>query len=252
MIEKMLFLSHAEVDRDLAALLEETVYLSVPGTQVFRASRVGQIAGGREWFDVVTHHLKESALYVILLSGNSVEKPWLSFETGAAWYTQRPLKPVLAPGFTPREVPEPLRFLQLLSLSDTGEAAQLFTELGGKLQDPETFVSRAVELASNDRSPSMREQGWAGIEFGEDFFALDGPLEKLPEGDPVQMPDDLPEAFKSAGYDLVFGTSGRLTDQISQGFKRIWRIVGWKRKHSLIDRVNKQQLCARAKTAKGG
>ncbi len=247
MNQRAIFLSHAATDREVAALLEETLYLSVPDVQIFRASRVGQILGGREWFDAVTSHLRDAESYIVLLSERSVTKPWVSFETGAAWYTQRPLKPVLVPGFNPSGVPEPLRFFQILSLSDANEAAQLFTELGGKLKNPQLFVSQAVELVTRDKLRSMAEQGWVGIEFGRDFYAIDGPLESLPEADPVQMPDELPDAFKQAGFDLVFGIPGRLDSQFSQGYRRIWRIVGWERKHSLIDQQNRQQLCARHK-----
>jgi hypothetical protein len=132
MPQQRLFISHAAVDRGLAGFVDETARVAIPGIQVFRASRVGQIRAGREWFDVVTRELRESDKYMVLLTEASISKPWISFETGAAWYTGRTLVPLLAPGFNPQDVPEPLRFLQLLSLGDPKQAQEAFKGFMGR------------------------------------------------------------------------------------------------------------------------
>lgn len=247
MSEQRLFISHAAVDRDLAAFLEETARVAIPGIQVFRASRVGQIRAGREWFDVVTRELREADQYMVLLTEASISKPWISFETGAAWYTERPLVPVLAPDFNPQDVPEPLRFLQLLSLGDPKQAQEAFKELGGELSDPDTFVSQASQIAQRSQRRALEDAGWKGIEFRDSYYAYDGPLEKLPEGDPVPMPEDLPQAFDQKGFESVLGIPGRLDNQFSVGFKRVWLVRNWQRKHPLLSSKEKQQLCVRSK-----
>lgn len=247
MTYRKLFISHTAVDRDLAAFLEETAYIAVPGIQVFRASGVGQIKAGREWFDVVTRELRGADLYMVLLTESSVGKPWVSFETGAAWYTKRPLVPVLAPGFHPQDVPEPLGSLQLLALGDPKEAKQAFKELGGELSDPEQFVFQASRLAQQDQRRAIQALGWKGLEFQGYYYAYDGPLVKLAEGDPVPMPEGLSRAFQQNGFECILGIPTRLNNQFAEGFKRVWFVEDWQKKHTLLSSKEKQQLCVRPK-----
>src|SRR5262245_28189223 len=127
---RQLFLSHSAEDSDLAQFLEETLRASVPGIRVFRTTRVGGIPTGKEWFNVIGSQLLASDSYLILLTPASAAKPWVCFETGAAWFSQRLLVPVLAGGLGPAGVPEPLRLLQLLSLEEHGQAGQAFRDLG--------------------------------------------------------------------------------------------------------------------------
>ena len=244
---RKLFISHAAVDRELAALLEETVIITIPGIKVFRASRVGQIKAGREWFDLVTSELRDADQFLVILTEASVGKPWVLFETGAAWYTKRPLMPILAPGFLPQNVHEPLRFLQLLSLGNPSEVAQIFKELGGNLTDPQAFVLQATKLAELGRQKAMQEKGWKGVDYEGNYYAFDGPLEMLPEADPVPMPHGLFQAFRDQGFDQVLGIPNNLTDAFSKGYKRVWLINAWQKKHPLLSQKEKQQLCVRPK-----
>jgi len=184
---------------------------------------------------------------MVLLTETSIDKPWISFETGAAWYTGRPLVPVLAPEFNAQDVPEPLRFLQLLSLGDPKQAQEAFKEIGGELFDPDAFVSRASQIAQQDQRRALQNSGWKGIEFQGSYYAYDGPLEKLPEGDPVPMPEGLPQAFDQKGFESVLGIPGRLNNQFSAGFKRVWFVESWQKKHPLLSSKEKQQLCVRSK-----
>jgi hypothetical protein len=57
----------------------------VPELDVFRTTRTGQIVPGDEWFRVITEKLKEASEYLILVTPNSVARPWMWFEAGAGW-----------------------------------------------------------------------------------------------------------------------------------------------------------------------
>src|SRR5688572_2174605 len=128
MVGTELFLSHAAADRDLAEYLELTVRRYIPGIDVFRTTRTGQIRGGREWLAEIRAHLLSADRFLILLTPASKTRPWIWFESGAIWIRDLPFVPALAGGLTPSELPEPLKSLQLLSLESSAEAAQIFLE----------------------------------------------------------------------------------------------------------------------------
>src|SRR5689334_8438821 len=130
-----IFLSHAAADAALAAFVEEQILRLVPASIVFRTSRTGQIMPGEEWFKVITTHLRESDEYLILLTPNSIARPWMWFEAGAGWMSGRRVLPVTA-ALPVSDVPEPLKFFQVYSLEEPKEASKVFEVLGGHLTDP--------------------------------------------------------------------------------------------------------------------
>lgn len=94
----VVFLGHAAADAALAEYLEAAITASVPDCDVFRTTRIGQIPSGIPWFQHVTSRLAGASRYVVLLTPISQTRPWVSFETGAAWMTGRTLVPALGGG----------------------------------------------------------------------------------------------------------------------------------------------------------
>ena len=92
---------------------------------VFRTTRLGQIPAGKEWLAVIQQNIRDADAYLVLLTPWSMSRPWINFETGAAWFSERKLVPVVAGDLAKDVVVEPLRSLQLLSLEDPAEATIL-------------------------------------------------------------------------------------------------------------------------------
>jgi hypothetical protein len=116
--KRELFLSHCATDIELAEYLEQSLRDAIPGIEVFRTTRPGGIPSGQDWFKIITEHLRVADCFLVLLTEASVQRPWISFETGAAWFSERPLVPLLAPGVVSSQVPEPIRLLQHIPLDD--------------------------------------------------------------------------------------------------------------------------------------
>jgi hypothetical protein len=229
-----IFLSHAAADVALAAFFEEQVNAAIPCAEVFRTTRVGQIPSGLPWFEHITSHLKTARQYLVLLTPLSHSRPWVSFETGAAWMTGRKLVLVAAGGISPSSVAEPLRHLQVLSLEDSDQASQVFRDLGGNLSSPSSFTSRVKELAAIGKDTALRAEGWEQIEFDGGRYAWDGPLEELKEGYAMAVPDGLQEALEAVGARLTLGENDNFLKQAAKGYRPIWNIDARLVKHRLV------------------
>lgn len=253
MIEKKsfrkLFLSHSAVDKDLAEYLELEVRRSIFSIDVFRTTRVGQIKAGTEWFNFITKQLRQADCFLILLTEGSMSRPWICFETGAAWFGGHCFIPVMAGDLKADMVPEPLRSLQLLSLESTEQASQVFRELGGELKDPDEFVIRIRELALLGKHKSLDELGWEGIEFENQFYAYEGPFQHLPIGDAVPMPEGLQSEFQKNRFDIRLCTPGRPEAALAAGYKCVWLIDKYKQRRPLLSRQENQNLYVKRRSA---
>ena len=76
-----IFVSHATSDKWLAVVLCEKLELA--GATTFRDDR--DIDGGDDIPDRIRLEIKRSRELVVLLTPNSVNRPWILLEVGAAW-----------------------------------------------------------------------------------------------------------------------------------------------------------------------
>lgn len=243
----LLFISHASVDSPVAEYLEAEVRRAIPGVEVFRTTRVGQIRAGTEWAEVVKRNLREASLFLVLLTPASVGRPWVLFEAGAAWMPRKPLVPVLAGGLRQQDVPEPLNTLQLLSIEDATHAAEAFRALGGTLREPQAFATRVRELGASALERALAEEGWQRLQFGGRTYAWEGPLHTLPDGPPFRAPNDLIQAL---GKERV-GGPWRFPDQVQQaeldGYRQLFMLDELGRKCPVMDGFG-QVLTAKPRT----
>lgn len=240
----VVFLSHAAADAALAEYVEQIIRRDVANIEVFRTTRLGQIPPGKAWFQHITNHLSGASKYVVLLTPASQSRPWVNFETGAAWMTARPLVPVLGGGLRPHEVVEPLKHLQLLSIEDPGQASQILAELGGQLTDPVVCCERAMQLGRLGKEKALDDGGWKQVELEGKRFAWEGPLEDLKESNGVPLPDGLIPALQARGMSPRTGIPGDLWNEFSQGYVQVWYIDQRMYKHAVVS-GDKQVLLAK-------
>ena len=86
-----IFLSHAASDRELAQLVHSEIMRVHPNATVFVASRAGDIRADEDWLSVIQRELRAANTYFVLLTPSSIERPWVWFETGAAWMSGKRL-----------------------------------------------------------------------------------------------------------------------------------------------------------------
>jgi len=111
------------VHRFLKKKLEKNVFLSSDKWQVF---------AGELWLDRIRQELSSAKVVILLISHKSVLRPWVNFEAGAAWLTNKAVIPVCFADMSKEELPKPYSGIQAVSLRT--EAYYLLTSVAHHLQ----------------------------------------------------------------------------------------------------------------------
>src|SRR5262249_46357706 len=118
-MKKRVFISHIAEEREIAERLKAALtrdFLRM--LDVFVSSDTESIAAGEEWLESIEHALRECTIVVILCSPESIRRPWINFEAGAAWMRDIPLIPVCHLGLRARDLLMPLSLRQGIALDD--------------------------------------------------------------------------------------------------------------------------------------
>jgi TIR domain/PBS lyase HEAT-like repeat len=107
------FISHTTLEKDLAIFLKDRIERDFLGlVSVFVSSDQASIEAGEPWLEALRRALKSANMEIILCSPNSITKPWVNFEAGAAWLQNIPVVPLCHSGLRPEALPMPLASLQ--------------------------------------------------------------------------------------------------------------------------------------------
>lgn len=246
------FISHASLDSELAELVERQLKLGNPDICVFRTTRVGQIPSGKEWLTHIQENIRASDRFLVLLTPWSMRRPWVNFEAGAAWHSEKHIVPVVAGSLEKGEVVEPLRSLQLLSLEDQSEATQAFTDLDSILGDSLQFCSAVVSICARAKVVALLEADWEGVDHDGQFYAWDGPVESLADGQPKPVPPGLVEVLSSLGREQATGMPNDLLNENSKGFSLVYLLdQKRRRKHQLVGEYSQVLLTRERPRARG-
>jgi hypothetical protein len=79
-------------------------------------SSASRIRAGELWLDRLRKELDKAKVLIALLSPKSVARPWVNFETGAAWVAGKTIIPVCFGGLLKEELPKPYSDFQAVSL----------------------------------------------------------------------------------------------------------------------------------------
>jgi hypothetical protein len=180
------------------------------------------IPAGADWLATIKKELELADGYLILLTPASIDRPWIWFETGAAWMSQRPLATASAGDVDRAAIPMPLASFQILSLEDPREATFIFQQLGGELEDPPAFCARVHELA-NAHAPQSEIGQWSGVEVASRYFAWDGSnLHQLDDRPAIPAPPELLKAISENGLVPTFGLKAKLMNHLATGRHQVF------------------------------
>lgn len=107
------FISYSSKDLQLAAEMKGLI--EVPGIAVFLADM--SIPPGEVWSDRIRAALRESDAALLLLTPDSVERPWVMAEIGALWVLDKPYVPAVM--YVPDKLPEFITRRQCIDISTT-------------------------------------------------------------------------------------------------------------------------------------
>jgi len=121
-----IFISCASMDSLIANELR--VELEQAGLVCFMAEK--NIEAGSDWSEEIRKALYQSDKIVLLVTPNSLNRPWLLFETGAAWILRKTVIPALM-YVEPEQLLDPTSRQQSRILETTNQRKEFVLELSG-------------------------------------------------------------------------------------------------------------------------
>lgn len=127
MPNKKIFISHISSETELAQSLKNSLKKHFLGLlDIFVSSDKETIQAGTKWLDEVDTALKSADFQIVLCSNESVGRPWVNFEAGAAWIRGIPVIPLCHSGLRPTDLPTPLSMLQAVECSKPDALYKLY------------------------------------------------------------------------------------------------------------------------------
>lgn len=128
------FLSHLSVESKLAELLQGHIEQDFIGlVDVFASSDRLSIPVGTPWLDKVMKGLEDSRMHLILCSPESIKRPWIHYEAGAARLRKLPAVPLCHSELTHEQLPVPLSEGQGVQLGEAAGIKALYDALAAIL-----------------------------------------------------------------------------------------------------------------------
>jgi len=134
MPQKQVFISHISAETEIARRLKQRLDGDFLGMlEIFVSSDRETIRAGQKWLDEVDRALRAADAELILCSRESVGRPWVNFEAGAAWLRRIPVIPVCHSGLALTELPVPLNLLQGVECASAEGLQKLYDALAAVL-----------------------------------------------------------------------------------------------------------------------
>lgn len=171
-MKKRLFISHISEERAVAELVKSVLGRDFLGLlEVFVSSDTESIAAGEEWLRSIERALRDCKIFVILCSPESIRRPWINFETGAAWMREIPIVPVCHAGLLPRDLRMPLSLKQGIALNDADGLRRFYVRIAKVLEcdtPSRNFSQLALELTPTALEATTSEQAIKELDADRD------------------------------------------------------------------------------------
>jgi hypothetical protein len=126
---KIVFLSHAAADEEIARHLKQVIEASFPQIKVFVSSDPEDLSPGNPWVQTVLANLRSAKLLLILATERGLSRKWVWFETGAGWSSGPLFIPCFVGKIRKGQLPYPFSGYQALNIDEEGDFGVLVDEL---------------------------------------------------------------------------------------------------------------------------
>lgn len=217
-----IFISHAIANSRIAQTLAEALEKAGEDVETFVASRAGDIRADEAWLAGIERALKEADAYIVVLTPESILRPWLNFESGAAWFFNRQLIFVRIQALSTDEIHMPIASKQVYALDDEQQLHAIFQALELPLLNPEEWVARFTRDAVEDVLTGTEEVAWEGIQFQGCFYAWAGPLLNLQDRASVPAPPGLLNEIKKRGLRPRWANLNKVSHHVERGRTQVF------------------------------
>jgi predicted transcriptional regulator len=176
-----IFISHSSRDSELAGKLAKLFQLAftLPAREIRCTSVAGyKLEVGADTDEVLRQEVKESKLFLALITPTSIRSSYVLFELGGRWCTGLPMFPVLGRGATSRYLEGPLGGFNALNLQHRPEVLQLLEDMERKLDreiastssidDAIAYVCEAASMVENETTSQLPIEATANDPLAED------------------------------------------------------------------------------------
>lgn len=130
------FISHIHEDEKIANAVSRflldrmsqrlTSSQSTQAIKVFLSENEFQVRLGDDWLKKIHDALNSAKVVIALFSSNALQRPWIHFEAGGAWFAQKSLMPVCLGSLDPARLPKPYSNIQGCNLHEDGAPYYLY------------------------------------------------------------------------------------------------------------------------------
>jgi TIR domain len=194
------FISFADYDRTVALALKRVIEVNIKECKVFVTADSWQVTAGERWLDRIETELRSAKIVVVILSGRSLNRPWVNFEAGAAWLNRARLIPACIGGLASRDLPKPYSDFQAVHLERDGDVNLLIRSvsegLGNDLPPMPVSAFDASLKELHDALRSVEESLSATVE-------RDRGLESIDQSRAAQLPASGRVSFDEATVSML-------------------------------------------------
>jgi TIR domain len=134
LIQQSVFISHGADETDIAQWLKAELARDFLGAlDIYVSSDRETISAGERWLDGLGNALKAADLQILVLSRETIGRPWINFEAGAVWLRGIPVVPVCHSGLAIEDLRPPLSMREAVVLTDSAGLAKLDDAVAGTL-----------------------------------------------------------------------------------------------------------------------
>ena len=130
------FISFIHEQEDKAKAVNVFLKELFPSVEIFQSSDMSIIYAGMDWMAKIFAELKEAKVLISMMSPESVSRPWINFEAGAAWMREAKVIPACFNGMTLGNLPKPYSSLQGIEIEKREYAHYLATSIAHHLGLP--------------------------------------------------------------------------------------------------------------------
>jgi hypothetical protein len=89
-----IFISFIHEEKNIAEAVKAFLREHKIESDVFLASDMWAIYAGEDWLKKIKKELEFAKIVLLMMSKEAVSRPWVNFEAGAAWLTDKVMIPV--------------------------------------------------------------------------------------------------------------------------------------------------------------
>jgi hypothetical protein len=229
-----IFISHATANAGLATVLAEA--FERLGATTFLASRAGDIRADEDWLRGIERALEGADAYVVLLTPESVLRPWVNFEAGAAWFSKKQLLFLRIQALPAGDIPLPVSARQVYALDDVGQFGAILDAVHLPRNAIQDIVGRLARVAAEAVPAGENEPAWEAIQVEGVYYAWAGPLLRLQDNGAIPPPATLLRELERRGLQVRWGNQDRLAHHVQRGLAQVFATDRERWRRPVVDR----------------